>query len=86
MKKNVRPDPLREVLARFPESRDRICELLQADRQFRELCADYGECIAALRRFWKQDAGRGGRIEQYTELRVSLEQELAEKISGPATR
>ncbi len=86
MQKNVRPDPLREVLARFPESRDRIRELFQADEQFRELCTDYGQCQAALQRFREQDADRGDRIEQYTELRVSIEQELVGKISGPAER
>ena len=86
MKKNVGPDPLRDVLARFPESGNRIRELFQADEQFRELCTDYGECIAALRRFRKQDAGRVDRVQQYTELQVSLERELVGKIAEPAGR
>jgi hypothetical protein len=86
VKKNVGPDPLRDVVARFPESGDRVRGLFQADEQFRELCADYSECMVALRRFRKQDAGRGERIEQYTELQVSLERELVGKIAGPAGR
>jgi hypothetical protein len=82
MKANNGPDPLRDVLARFPDSEGRIRELFQEDEQFRELCADYGECMAALRRLRKQGAARDDRIEQYAEMRACLEQELSGRISA----
>jgi hypothetical protein len=84
MKKNVVPDPLREVVARFPGSEARIRELFQGGEQFRELCADHGECMKALQRFRKMGTDQDGRIEQYTELLVSLEAELFVRISEPA--
>ena len=65
---------LNEALARFPEYEHGIHELAQRDEQFRELCADYGECLAALRRF--QDQGPSKQVEQYAEMRAALEQEL----------
>ena len=80
--KNDGPDPLRDVLARFPDSDGRIRKLFHEDEQFRELCADYGECLMALRRLREQGPGRDDRIEQYAELRAGLEQELAGKISA----
>ena len=62
MKKNVVPDPLREIVARFPESEDRIRELFQGGEQFCELCADHGECMKALQRF-RRNGHRPGRAD-----------------------
>ena len=84
MKKNVVSDPLRDVVARLPESEDRIRELFQDDEHFRELCADYVECMKALQQFQKMGTGPDERIEQYTELFVSLEEELSVRISESA--
>lgn len=84
MKKNIVHDPLSVVVARFPEFEERIKEKFQADEQFQELCADHAECLAMLRHYQEQSARPFGRIEDYTEMRVSLEQELADRISEPS--
>ena len=81
VEEHVDPDQLCDVLARFPGSGDQIRKLFQEDEPFRELCADYGECLAALRRFRKEGAVRDDQIEQYTELLVNLEQELLVRVS-----
>jgi hypothetical protein len=74
-------NPLRLVLARFPGSEAAIRDLFEADEQFRELCADYGDCLMALRRLREQGPGRDDRIEQYAELRACLEQELLDRVA-----
>jgi hypothetical protein len=75
------PDPLDDVLTRFPEWGGRIRELFQEDEQFRELCTDYGECLLTLRRLRRGGATRDEHIEQYIELRLGLEQELQGRIA-----
>jgi hypothetical protein len=80
--KNNGSDPVRDALARFPDSEGTIRELFEADWQFRELCIDYAECVATLRRLRRQAECRDDRIEQYSELRASLEQELLDMIAA----
>jgi hypothetical protein len=70
------PDPLRDLLARFPDSEGRARKLIRQEELFRELCADYAECLEVLRRLRERGSGQDIRIEQYTELRVNLEQEM----------
>jgi hypothetical protein len=82
MKATEDSDPLADVLTRFPGSRSRVRELFRVDDEFRELCSDYVECLLTLRRLRRQGVARDDQIEQYVELRLNLEQELAGKISS----
>lgn len=77
-------DPLDDVLTRFPGSGDEVRKLFDVDEQFRELCADYGECLLTLRRLRGGGTNRDEHIEQYIELRLSLEQELQGRITEHA--
>jgi hypothetical protein len=83
MKESPVPDSLRTVVDRFPEFEETIREKFQEDEQFQELCADHGECSMTLAQLQKQSIGPDERIEQYTELLVSLEKEIFARISGP---
>lgn len=69
------------ILERFPEHADSIREFARQDPPFVEICADYRECVAALQRFREQGTGAVGMVEEYTELRVSLEHELLAGIT-----
>ena len=62
---------------RFPDRRSAV-EALAADESFRELCADFAEAQAALRR-WRASASaaRERRCAEYEELIDSLADEIA---------
>ncbi len=75
---------LRDVLVRFPDAGPRIQQLFRQNEQFRELCADYSECMLVLEQLRNWGSRSGDLIEQYAELRVSLEQELSERIGATA--
>ncbi|MFG0285356.1 MAG: hypothetical protein ACF8R7_13135 [Phycisphaerales bacterium JB039] len=78
------PQTLLDVLARFPGSGNRIRDLFKKNEQFREMCADYTDCLSAFRRLREQGAARDERIEEYGEMRAYLERELLVQISGAA--
>lgn len=77
-------DPLHQVSARFPKSRATIRRLFNEDEQFHELCSDYADCMAVLDGLRGGQGTQNGRLEQYCELRVNLEQELQIRISEAA--
>lgn len=72
-----------DVLARFPEQAVQIRERAEGDERFQEVCADYTECIAALRRLRVEGTADVERICQYDELRVELERELEAVLFRP---
>lgn len=65
-----------DVLVRFPQHSVRIREQAERDERFREVCADYVECMAALRRLRDEGTADVERICQYDELRMELEREM----------
>ena len=72
---------IEEVLEILPGHGDRIRSLVQDDELFRELCADYAECAAALRRFRAFGADAAAQVAQYSELRADLEKELVAAVT-----
>lgn len=85
MKENPGTSPLREVLACYPKSGVAIQSLFDKDEEFRELCEDYAECTAVLDRLRREQGATDPRIEEYCELRVSLERDLQNRISESGT-
>jgi len=83
MSKRDGHEALHEVHALFPKSGAVIRRLFAEDETFRELCSDYAECAAVLDHLRRSEGDCLDRIEQYTELRVNLEQELLGRIAGP---
>ena len=77
-------DPPREFLSRFPEMETAIRDRFNEDGEFRELCGDYAECLAVISHLRCCQGESGERLEQYCELRVSLESELLQRISAPS--
>lgn len=85
MQNRVTIEPPREITALFPSEETAIRMLFNEDEAFRELCADYTDCVAALDRLQKDQAGVSARIDEYEELRVNLEKDLANWISAHIT-
>lgn len=67
-----------ELLARrLPAEADGIRRLFRRDREFRELCEDYRDCVAALER---AEISRPARAEEYRELAAELLAEAMEML------
>jgi hypothetical protein len=66
------------AVRRFPDRRRAVEALAAADESFREICADFAEAQAALRR-WRASASlaRDRRCAEYEELVESLADEIA---------
>lgn len=67
--------PVEEVIARFPEDRERIGRLAAESESFRSLCEDYALVLGTL-------AGLDGSVDDerfadYRALAVDLEREIA---------
>jgi hypothetical protein len=73
-----------DLLDRFPTSGGRILELFFTDEDFRELCGDYQECSDILDRLHHEQVVADKCIEEYTEMRRILEQELYRRIAESA--
>ena len=74
-----------DVVALFPNQEDRIRVLIAQDRRFREICGDYGDCLASLERLQAQGASAIERCTQYRELQMELEQELGAMLERMRT-
>lgn len=88
MKTNDDQGALQAVEALFPKSSSTIQALFETKEGFRELCGDYVECINVLKNLRQglQVNENANRLEQYCELRASLETELLNRLSEPSRR
>ena len=65
-----------KVLDRFPEYRAEIVDTLAIKPDFRSLCQDYDDCVAALERFRQLSETLPGRVAEYERLQADLEAEI----------
>ena len=66
----------RPVFAAFPEYQSRMRLLLDADEDFRELCADFDVVVHAYERGAHPDSGSSGTADEFHSLRIEIESEI----------
>ena len=80
MAEKVEREALERVSQCFPEWRAEVHSLMQSSESFQDLCKNYNECLQIIERLRIENEPTDSRLEQYCELRVSLEQELRGRI------
>ena len=70
------------VLERFPESSERISQLLQEDADFQEMCADYEELATWLETNAQEDGRSEAECAEARRVLESLELEIIRKLES----
>jgi len=75
-------EAVRSIFTRFPQRELDIRRRCARDAQFRSVCADYEEAVAALRHW--QEAGTEGapKVEEYRHFLNELEAEILAQLDG----
>lgn len=79
----VLPRSVCSVMARFPESCDRVLRLLQERESFRSICDDYEQCLLSLRH-WRESGieEAAARRVEYAALLDDLEAEIRQQLDA----
>ena len=65
------------IKKRFPDQMERIEALFESNEDFRALCLDYILCVKHLHRFKQEFGEKKLSIEEYSNVRHELEDELS---------
>jgi hypothetical protein len=80
-------EEFRSILARFPQREFDIRRRLARDPSFKSICSDYEDATKALRHWQRAtkagDPEGGGKVEDYNNLVIELEQEVLEHLDRP---
>jgi hypothetical protein len=74
-------EPIRSIVARFPQRELEIRRLCTRSDDFRSVCADYEEAMKALCH-WQKAGGPGEqKVEEYTNFLTELEAEIVAQLN-----
>jgi hypothetical protein len=69
------------LVSKFPQHELTIYRLWKQDTEFRTVCGDYEDALAALRH-WEGLEPAAGRAREYRELVSELEEEIMQMVDG----
>lgn len=74
------------IVRMFPDFEEKIAFLFQTDENFRDLCADHILCAAMVQEIKQKQKTGNGKLEEYEDLKQSLEQEIFQMIDQDKRR